>query len=277
MPTPPGVFVTLNGVWGSGPDDVFAVGYDGQNRASRRSELANHVIDDLETHCEGVWGRGPDDVFAVGDNGTVVHLRWNELANHAIGVYGSSSNGVWGSGPDDVFAAAYGVGCIRRLHRQWRQDRALRRDDLANHANAVHCGLARLAVWGNGPDDVFAVGYSGTLGAPSRIARYDGASWQIMPLPITTETFHGVWGSGPDDVFAVGWFGTILHYDGTNWQTMPSATSAPAHMECGEADPTTSSLSAIPLRSCTMTERVGAALRPHHPVGVPLGSVGKRT
>ena len=56
-------------------------------------------------------------------------------------------------------------------------------------------------MWGSGPDDVFVVGYDGT------VLRYNGSEWQDMS---NDEWFalYDVWGSGPDDVFAVGWDGT---------------------------------------------------------------------
>jgi hypothetical protein len=76
--------------------------------------------------------------------------------------------------------------------------------------------LALNAVWGGGPNDVFAVGSGGV------ILRGSGNTWTPM-LSNTTGDFRGIWGSGPDHVFAVGQGangGVILLWDGTTWTPM---------------------------------------------------------
>lgn len=73
-------------------------------------------------------------------------------------------------------------------------------------------------VWGLGPDQVYAVGDSGTALA------WNGASWKIMATP-TDSLLRGIWGSGPRDLFAVGTGGTILRYDGVRWYRMESPTT----------------------------------------------------
>ena len=72
-------------------------------------------------------------------------------------------------------------------------------------------------VWGSSPNNVFAVGYSGT------ILHFDGAVWSEMSSG-TSNTLKDIWGSSEDDVYAVGANGTILHYDGSNWAPMTSGT-----------------------------------------------------
>jgi len=91
--------------------------------------------------------------------------------------------------------------------------------------NPLPQGNNLMAVWSNGPNDVFAVGEAGT------IIHYDGSTWSLMDSGTMTHVLSGVWGSGPNDIFAVGtyydqpnWreYATILHYDGANWSTMIS-------------------------------------------------------
>jgi len=74
-------------------------------------------------------------------------------------------------------------------------------------------------VWGVGPDDIYAVGFAGS------ILHYDGTEWTLMET--TTEAnLEGVWGyvlydvDGNEtrrDVFAVGSDGTILRLVGGAW------------------------------------------------------------
>ena len=69
------------------------------------------------------------------------------------------------------------------------------------------------AVWGSGPDDVWAVGDYGTI----RHCSADTTLWTIIESP-TRENLRGIWGSGRKDIWAVGENGTFLHYDGTDWR-----------------------------------------------------------
>lgn len=77
-------------------------------------------------------------------------------------------------------------------------------------------------VWGAGPDDVFVVGFAGT------ILRNTGTGWVQMQSG-TTANLEGVWGyeltdeNGAvtrTDVFAAGQDGTILRFNGTAWAPM---------------------------------------------------------
>ncbi len=77
--------------------------------------------------------------------------------------------------------------------------------------------------WGSGPEDIYAVGFAGT------ILHYDGTEWTRMTSN-TEADLEGVWGyvltdneTGAvlrTDVFAAGSDGTILRYDGNAWSTL---------------------------------------------------------
>jgi len=84
--------------------------------------------------------------------------------------------------------------------------------------NPLPTGNPLYAVWGSGPNDIFAAGCIGT------IVHYDGSRWSTMTSG-TTYNINGIWGSGPNDIFAVHDSGGILHYDGSNWSRMISGTS----------------------------------------------------
>jgi len=74
------------------------------------------------------------------------------------------------------------------------------------------------AVWGSGPDGVFAVGERGA------IWHYDGLSWSVMGSG-TAQAISSIWGTGPNNIFAVGVGGIILHYDGSTWSAMVSPSN----------------------------------------------------
>lgn len=75
------------------------------------------------------------------------------------------------------------------------------------------------AIWGSSKNDVFAVGFNGT------ILHYDGSNWSEMGMTsLDAYYLHGIWGSNNYDVYAMGSSGTILHYDGSYWSKIVSGT-----------------------------------------------------
>jgi len=92
---------------------------------------------------------------------------------------------------------------------------------------SVHSNIGQLIagdIWGTGPNDIFVVGWSGS------IHHYDGANWFEMSSG-TDANLEGVWGSGPSDVYAAGidvstWEGVLLHYDGAAWSRVDPGSTA---------------------------------------------------
>jgi len=72
------------------------------------------------------------------------------------------------------------------------------------------------AIWGSGPDDIFAVGDRGM------IAHFDGESWSRVAHGATEEPLLSVTGSGPRDVYASGDRGLVIRYDGERWTPVPT-------------------------------------------------------
>ena len=73
--------------------------------------------------------------------------------------------------------------------------------------NPLPTGNTLSGVWGSSSNDVFTVGYNGT------ILHYDGNSWSTMNSN-TSASIVGIWGSSSSNVFAVCAAGAVLHY---NW------------------------------------------------------------
>jgi len=77
------------------------------------------------------------------------------------------------------------------------------------------------AIWGSGPNDIWAVGDG------SAAVHWDGRSWTAVPFGVELVAgLNAIWGSGPRDVFVVGGGGVILHFDGTSWARMTSPVDA---------------------------------------------------
>lgn len=76
-----------------------------------------------------------------------------------------------------------------------------------------------LAIWGSGPNDVWAVG-----GGRAAL-HFDGRAWAELPYGVPVSGgFTAVWGSGPNSVFVGGESGTILRWNGQAWSRMAVPT-----------------------------------------------------
>ena len=98
------------GLWGLGPDDLWAVGWepDGTARAMHW-DGADWTLADLAAsgRDEGgalydVWGPARDDVWAVGAYGTLAHLAGGEWTIDRIPSRFDLA-GLWGTAPDDIW------------------------------------------------------------------------------------------------------------------------------------------------------------------------------
>src|SRR5919198_4792663 len=93
---------TLNSVWGSARDDVWAVGlfgtilhWDGTAWSASSSGTPNHLL--------GVWGSASTDVWAVGGGGTILHWDGTGWAAAASGGTSALCRG-WGGASNDMGA-----------------------------------------------------------------------------------------------------------------------------------------------------------------------------
>jgi len=139
---------TLNDVWGSSENDIFAVGsggailhYDGTTWV----EMQSGTAEDLNA----VWGVSAQDVVAVGAGGVILRfdgVSWNPMNGGST----AALTDVWGSSAGDFVAVGGGGSIFHYDGSKWT----------AVPSPAVN-GL--IAVWGAAKDDIFAVGEYGTI------------------------------------------------------------------------------------------------------------------
>jgi hypothetical protein len=198
----------LNGVWGSGASDVWAVGGGGLPTpstilhwdGSAWTSVSSGTTNDLRA----IWGSEESDIWAVGDVGTILHWDGSAWTSVSSGTT-SYLSGVWGSGASDIWAVGASGTILHWDGSAW---------------TSVSSGTTSYlnGVWGSGASDVWAVG--GYFGE-STILHWDGSAW----TGARTNYLFGVWGSGARDVWAVGNSGTILHWDGSAWSSASSGTT----------------------------------------------------
>jgi len=199
------------GIWGSSPDDVFAVNgwgdilhYDGNSWSEVYSGNSIYGL-------ENIWGSSDSDIFAVGRYGTMLHYNGTSWSNISSELEGILSNehytilyDVWGSSASDIFV----VGC--ELDTPYDDSVIFHYDGISWRLMRYTADEGLYRIWGSSPDDVFAFTSQGD------ILHYDGNSWSEMHTS-HSYTIWGAWGSSSNDVFAVGPGGLIIHYDGSEW------------------------------------------------------------
>jgi hypothetical protein len=247
-PTPNSTLANLNAIWGSAPDDIWAVGdygaivhWDGQAWSAVPSGTT-YIL-------SGVWGSGRDDVWAVGSFGTVLH--WDGTAWTKGGTFPFDRDflTVRGTSGKDVWALADGYADIWGDGLAWRWDgngwskmsveATVPRGLWAGASNDVWVGGDAVlhwngmgwsktdfadgnvfAIWGAASDDLWAV-VNWREGDWDRCAIFHGQGNQWSSAPSDGRWgdtwLMGIWGSGRDDVWAVGNGATVVHWDGNRW------------------------------------------------------------
>jgi hypothetical protein len=198
----------LRAVWGSGADDVFAVGEDGAAfEWTGGQTLETHLGDGMNMY--GVWGTGPQDVFAVGavadrDAAVIMHkssVGWIEITTS----YPHAMRGVWGAGTQ-VFAVGYdGVILSGRSFAAGMQ--ASPNPDIPQ----TTYGPMLYAVSGTSPDNVMVAADVDTT------LYYDGTQWHEYADPTDrTRTYRSVFGApgaGMDFYWGANYYG-LWHFTG---------------------------------------------------------------
>ena len=198
-------------IHGTSPSDLWAVGPDGRS----------HYDGTKWTNESLTWGRGPRSVFAgtdgrvwaSTDGGTLQKLESGKWTNVFDGAYEPNFwgwNDLWAADDDTVFLVD------GSRVRRYGPD-----GSVSNQTVPYLWPLA--AVWGAAANDVWAVGTRsyGTEVAPENeeqgvyVMHFDGSTW-TEPKEVGVLPPSDVWGAASDDVWMAGGFG-LMHYDGADW------------------------------------------------------------
>lgn len=185
------------GIWGSAPNDIWAVGAPGvvdhwDGSMWRPASIDNGLL------LFSVWGSGSNDVWVGGYDGALLHFNgasWQSVQsgtkNEITAIAGTGAQDAW-------FLTAWGE------FQHWN-GRAWSKIDTGPRTNLY-------GVWGTDVNNVWAVGAQGS------IIHWDGATWTADPTaPPSASILGGVWGSGPSNIWVVGGEGTILRWRGSGW------------------------------------------------------------
>lgn len=185
----------LWGVWGSSPDDVWAVGgsdrpvivrYDGTSWSS--VEVPTLAHDNVNSLFK-VWGTGPEHVFIVGENGTILHWDGEQLRDQSPETRKDLIS-VWGSGPDRVAAVGGRGNGVLAL---W--------DGSAWSVGSLRPMVGVNGVWVPNSETAWVAGGDGA------VARVDLTSEDLEKSVARLETerdFHAIYGLPGTGLYAVG-------------------------------------------------------------------------
>lgn len=190
----------LSSIWGSGVDNVWAVGPNG--RIVHKGPLGwgpqpHFTFVDLNS----VWGSLGNDIWAVGDEGVILHFNgstWAPAQKSTLTTWDIRSvNGQWAVGDEGILRRTGGG--------VWSVYAALHSDGL----RAVHEVSPTLA---------FAVGESG------KVLTWNGSSWSSEIVFESGVRLNGVWGDG-DTTWVVGDFGAVARRDSAGtWEVFTPPT-----------------------------------------------------
>jgi hypothetical protein len=242
QPQASGVTKALDGVGGSGPGHVYAVGEAGTILHSTGNGVWSAQNSTVSSSLLAVWAVSASDIYVVGASGVILHSTgggaWTKQTSGVTG----ELHGVWAAASNDVWAVGEG-GTI--LHSDaagvWNKRTSGVTDTLyavrgGDVGEEVFAGVAPSGILHstNGTtfsaldstDTLFGLWSGFAVGAGGVAVRRSGASW--VPLAsVTANDLRGVWGSAPIDLYAVGLAGTLLHGDTNALQPAPSGTQVP--------------------------------------------------
>lgn len=238
---------SINGIWGSSPDNIWAVGthehdtlithWDGTEWVDSTAVFAGELYD--------IWGTDPDNIIAVGYlDGDDVCLRYNGESWVKEETGCSSLTSIWGFDADNVFAVG-GMGgvahwdgttwntmgheiswpndiwgtspgnvyLVTAYAEIWHWDGAswTEMDDLGN--------AEPTCIWGTSPTDVY-VGSEYYSYGRANVFHFDGVAWEPTCVRSVKYDINSIWGSSSANVIAVGDDGLYLQYDGTGWSDL---------------------------------------------------------
>jgi hypothetical protein len=252
----------VNSVWAANADVAWAATNDGLLR--RMGGKWRQVPGSAGAQFFDVWGSGPDDVWAVGVvplTGPWVVRHWNgstllDVADSpavqasASIIAGSGPNNVWFIGQDALngwdgsrwTTVAFQSNTNSPITDAWTSAKddlwVVDRGGVVRRWNGTTFGVFKSGggelrgIWGASASDVWIVG--------ATASHWDGQAWTSTSLMPTTSvsdtTLYAVGGSASNDVWAVIPGGYAFHWDGGSWREFDASARLTFNSVSGTPD-----------------------------------------
>jgi len=229
----------LYDIWGSDPDNIFAVGFfspvDPLDDAVYTVILHYNGIswNDMKVaemmNLDSIWGINDQCIFASGSDLTEM-LKYDGEQWKTISSNQMQTRDIWGSSENDIYAVGndwdynYDAGTLDRTGSIFHYDGV-------EWTRIYDGGMIPAGIWGSSSNDVYVVGQRSIKmeDVPGEvILHYDGHEW----TEIETEDYRysvDIWGFSASDVFVVNnnvsspvdfIDSTVRHYDGNEWAVL---------------------------------------------------------
>ena len=203
---------SVSAAFAFGPRDVW-LGDSGGGlfRFDGARFAGQHMGDLYRRRTTAMGGTSDSDLWAIGYGGDIRHFdgqQWSAVSLPESIPTLNPQEAIWASGPHDIWIGGCGPehalspsvtqcdkGLLHGDGLSWRWVRA--------PINSVQ------ALWGTGPDDVWA--------ASRGIAHWNGKNWRRVPGAQNQEV-NSIAGVAQDDAWAVTNKGHALHWNGRRWQ-----------------------------------------------------------
>ena len=225
---------TLYGVWGSGPTDIYAVGFGGVILHSTGDGVWQQQQTPLPTVFGDVFGSGPDEIYAAAVDSCIHPGCALDGGRTPGGLFRSTGNGIWtdvtpsaivvassvwlyGHSQGYVAGADYNGYSLLHLHED---------GSFTNEVLPSQIGRVR----GSSASDVYALGGYGLIYHSSGDGNWSQQATDDMGAPLFFDQIPGVWPVTPNDVYVVGENSLVIHSTGNNdWtqQTVPQLSAIP--------------------------------------------------
>jgi len=230
------------GTSGTAPTEVGQIAIWNGTAWSQETPLASPMV------YNGVWGSGPSDVYVVGQSATVLRYNgstWNvEFENPALP---NASLAVWGDGTGRIYASSQYGDTYGRIGNYWMSLQTSTGQHLnaiaGNAAGAIYAvgdggtvleyqgrawsgagtgmGVTNLrSLWGLSADDLWAAGGNKAL-------HFDGTQWMPSDIGGGTTQIRSISGFTSSSIYAVGNQVESYYWNGTLWNALPVPPGPP--------------------------------------------------
>jgi hypothetical protein len=195
----------LEEIHGSGPDDIWAVGFDEKVMHWDGTSWTDETGWG-ENDFHAVWGRSASETWLLSDHGGVYRYDgtdWDEVNNSGQG----SWQDMYGLSADDI----YTVGSQTVMNwdgTEWSV--------AAQRSSYMH------SVWCSGPFEIWTTGYTGS-GSQRFVYYFDGTTWSTSHT-ITGDFPWDIWGYDANNIWVCGENGSVHYFNGSTWTTMTAGS-----------------------------------------------------
>lgn len=192
----------LYGVFGSGPNDIYAVGVSGTLVHSTGNGVWQGQNSNTADTLFGGTAVAVDDLYVTGASWTILHSTGNGLWGPQNTPTGQSIYGIWAATPNDLYAVGDNGVVIHSTGggASWTALPAPSQSTL-------------FTAWSSTPTDLWVGGDSGAIFHSSD----HGMTWKDFSINSNSADVNTLWGAAADDIFGAMDYGNFTHWNGQTW------------------------------------------------------------